>query len=48
MIELVFYRELSIEQAAQVLGIGVDSARTHYQRGKQALAASLAGLEPSP
>lgn len=37
VLELVYYRELSIEQAAVVMGIGVGSARTHYARGKEAL-----------
>lgn len=37
VLELVYYRELSIEQAAVMMGIGVGSARTHYARGKEAL-----------
>ena len=38
---LVFYQELSIAQAAQALGIGLGTARTHYERGKAALRAAL-------
>lgn len=34
---LVFYQGLSIAEAAEVVGIGVGSARTHYTRGKARL-----------
>lgn len=40
---LVFYHEHTIEQAAEVLGIGIGSARTHYERGKARLRALLGG-----
>ena len=42
---LVFYQELSVAEAASVLGISVGTARTHYQRGKQRLRELLAGEE---
>lgn len=34
LLHLVFYQELSIAEAARVLGIAVGTARTHYERGK--------------
>lgn len=44
VLELVFYHELSVEDAATVMGVSVGTARTHYARGKARLAAMLAGL----
>lgn len=37
VLELVFYHDMTIEEAGQTLGISVGSARQHYQRGKQRL-----------
>jgi len=41
---LVFYHELTVEDAACVLAIGVGSARQHYARGKGRLRELLADL----
>jgi RNA polymerase sigma-70 factor (ECF subfamily) len=36
-LHLVFYQELSLSEAAQVMSISVGSARQHYERGKKRL-----------
>ncbi len=46
IVHLVFYGELTIEQAAQVAGIALGTARTHYARGKQKLRELLPDLAP--
>jgi len=47
VLHLVFYQELSIEQAAEVLGVSVGTARTHYTRGKKRLRFLLQPAEHS-
>ena len=37
MLHLVFYHDLSIEEAAAVIGLRLGTARTHYERGKARL-----------
>src|SRR5262245_18027837 len=37
VLHLVFYQEMSIEEAAAVLGLRLGTARIHYERGKQRL-----------
>jgi RNA polymerase sigma-70 factor (ECF subfamily) len=46
IVHLVFYQELSIQEAAAVLGMPVGTARTHYERGKTRLRTMLAGEGP--
>ena len=41
VLHLVFFHELTVEEASHVMGIGVGSARTHYARGKDRMAALL-------
>lgn len=37
VLHLVFYQDLSIEAAAEVLEVALGTARTHYERGKRRL-----------
>lgn len=43
LLHLVFYQEMTVEDAARAAGLSVGSARTHYHRGKARLRALMGG-----
>ena len=43
VLHLVFYHDLTLAEAAEIMGIGLGSARKHYERGKKELRQSMAG-----
>lgn len=45
VLQLVFYYDLSLAEAAEVMDVSLGSARAHYERGKRKLRARLEGFE---
>lgn len=44
VLHLVFYQDLSIAEAAQIMGVSLGTARQHYDRGKHVLAGLLESM----
>ncbi|MBP6784111.1 MAG: RNA polymerase sigma factor [Verrucomicrobiales bacterium] len=45
VLHLVFYQDLSLSEAATIMGVSIGSARTHYDRAKSRLRTLLASTE---
>jgi RNA polymerase sigma-70 factor (ECF subfamily) len=41
VLHLVFYQDMSLQEASKVMGVSLGSARTHYERGKRNLRTRL-------
>lgn len=47
VLELVFYHDQTVEEAAAIIGVSIGTARQHYERGKKRLRDELEALEVS-
>src|SRR5262245_44135319 len=47
VLQLVFYHDLSLAEAAEVMGVSLGSACAHYERGKQRLRQLMEGVQIS-
>ena len=45
VLHLVFYQDLTVEEASRILGVSLGTARTHFERGKAQLRQMLAQQE---
>jgi RNA polymerase sigma-70 factor (ECF subfamily) len=43
VLQLVFYHDTTLEEAATIMNVSIGSVRTHYHRGKVRMAAMLSG-----
>jgi RNA polymerase sigma-70 factor (ECF subfamily) len=46
VLHLVFYQDLTVREAAEVMEVSVGTARVHYDRGKKQIRALLSAMEP--